>query len=171
MFIFQDPYKVCKSLLSLPIADILRICKDRSGSHTIDSFLHSDKVATKHKSELVERFVSQAIPLQLTKLSLRFLGHYHYLSMDKFGSRVVENIISLSDNNVKRAIMTELTEHESKIKSNRNGLFVARNTGLNYFKHKPSDWFKYNRVKRRDDSKNVIGGPFGRQTFLQSKRL
>lgn len=90
--------------------------------------------------------------------------------MDMFGSRVVENIIELSDNNVKRAIMTELSNHETQIKSNRNGNFLARKTGISYFKHKPNDWMKFNnnRMKRRNDFHN--GGTFVKQPFMQAKR-
>lgn len=55
MFTYLDPYKVSKSFLSLSTDDIVRICKDRSGSRAIDSFFQSEKVSTKHKSELVER--------------------------------------------------------------------------------------------------------------------
>ena len=55
MMAFADPHKVCKSLLSLSTDDIIKIAKDRSGSHVIDAFIHGDNVPLKHKSELVER--------------------------------------------------------------------------------------------------------------------
>lgn len=56
MMAYSDPYKVSKSLLSLSTDDIIRIAKDRSGSHVIDAFLHSDNIALKYKSEIVERY-------------------------------------------------------------------------------------------------------------------
>lgn len=60
--------------------------------------------------------------------------------MDKFGSRIVENIISLSDDDVKKAIMDELSKHEAQLSSNRNGWFVAKKVGLQAFKNRPDDW-------------------------------
>ena len=57
MMTFDDPYKVSKSLLSLSTEDVIKIAKDRSGSHVIDAFLHGENVSIKHKSELVERLV------------------------------------------------------------------------------------------------------------------
>ncbi|KAI2808765.1 Nucleolar protein 9 [Blomia tropicalis] len=147
MMAYSDPYKVSKSLLSLSTDDIIRIAKDRSGSHVIDAFLHSDNIALKYKSEIVERF----------------LGNYHNLSMDKFGSRIVENILTLSDENVKRAIMDELSLHESKLNSNRNGWFVAKKVGLHHFKHRHNDWqqAEMNRDKKKRVFSEFLSGPLG----------
>lgn len=52
---FEDTHKVCKSLMSLSTEEIVKIAKDRSGSHVIDAFIHGTNVPLRYKSELVER--------------------------------------------------------------------------------------------------------------------
>lgn len=52
---FVDTHKVCKSLMSLSTEDLVKIAKDRSGSHVIDAFIHGTNVPLRYKSELVER--------------------------------------------------------------------------------------------------------------------
>lgn len=141
---FADTNKVCKSLMSLSTDDLVKIAKDRSGSHVIDAFIHGTNVPLKYKSDLVERF----------------LGRYHSLSLDKFGSRIVENIISLSDDDVKNAIMGELSRHESQLSSNRNGWFVAKKVGLQTFKNRPDDWraAEQSRERKRRIFGEFVGG-------------
>lgn len=93
----------------------------------------------------------------------RFLGRYHQLSLDKFGSRIVENIITLSDHSVKKAILEELSAKEATLNSNRHGWFVAKKVGLHTFKNRPDDW--RNAFESRERKKRAfgefLGGPLG----------
>ncbi|XP_075585779.1 LOW QUALITY PROTEIN: uncharacterized protein LOC124495280 [Dermatophagoides farinae] len=133
MFTYKDPYKLSKSLLSMSIDNLMRTCQDRSGSHVIDSFLQSPDVELKHKSELVERL----------------LGKYHLLACNKYGSRIVENIMKLSNEQVRAAITQELSKKESLLMKNRNGWFVAKNVGIHHFKTRPNDWRDVERGRMR----------------------
>ena len=83
--------------------------------------------------------------------------------MDKFGSRIVENILSLSDKNVKRAIMDELAQHEEKLSNNRNGWFVARKVGLTTFRNRPADWRAADQARERKKRvfSEFLSGPLG----------
>ena len=83
--------------------------------------------------------------------------------MDKFGSRIVENIISLSDHQVKRAIMDELAQHEEQLSNNRNGWFVARKVGLHTFRNRPGDWraVEQSREKKKRVFSEFLSGPLG----------
>nr|XP_027204483.1 nucleolar protein 9-like isoform X1 [Dermatophagoides pteronyssinus] len=133
MFTYKDPYKLSKSLLSMSIDNLMRTCQDRSGSHVIDSFLQSLDVEMKHKSDLVERL----------------LGKYHLLACNKYGSRIVENIMKLSNEEVRTAITQELSKKESLLMKNRNGWFVAKNVGIHHFKKRPNDWRDVERGRMR----------------------
>ena len=64
---------------------------------------------------------------------------------------------------MKRAIMVELSRHEAKLTSNRNGWFVAKKVGLHTFKHRPNDWNEAERLRDRKKRtfSEFLSGPLG----------
>lgn len=128
IFGFDDPYKVTKSLLALEPKEIVHIANDKSGSHVIETFLHSQTVAPKHKALLVDR--------------LR--GNYLDMANDRFGSRIVDYILSTVDFKLKSFIMDELVEKDGPphLPNARNGgYFMAKKPGLyHYNKNRFEDW-------------------------------
>lgn len=142
MFGYQDTYKISKSLAAMPSSELKRVCMDRSGSHVINAFLKSPTVELKHKSEFVEKL----------------LGHYAILACDRFGSRTVENIMELSNDEVRAAILKELQHDEKSLMKSRNGWFIAKNFGLLHFKNRPNEWRDVERGRKRKREFDDFGG-------------
>jgi nucleolar protein 9 len=153
IFGFEDPYKVTKSLLSLEQKEIVTIANDKSGSHVIDTYLQSQTVAPKHKSQLIDK--------------LR--GSFVDLACDRFGSRIVDYLLGTVDLKLKASIMDELNEKESHLNSNRNGWYVAKKAGLYHYKNRYDEWKdeERSRDKRRREFEDIIDGEGDRRSKMQ----
>jgi hypothetical protein len=142
IFGFDDPYKVTKSLLALEPREIVSVANDKSGSHVIETFLHSQTVAPKHKAQLIDR--------------LR--GSYVDMANDRFGSRIVDHVLATVDFKLKTSIMDELVAKESHLNSTRNGYYLGKKAGLFHYKNRNDDWKEEekSRVKRRREMEDIF---------------
>ncbi|XP_054164487.1 nucleolar protein 9-like [Oppia nitens] len=142
IFGFDDPYKVTRSLLALEPKEIVWIANDKSGSHVIETFLQSQTVTPKQKAQLIDQ--------------LR--GCYVDMANDRFGSRIVDHILSSVDFKLKSSIMDELVARESQLNSTRNGYHLAKKAGLYHYKNRNDDWKEEekSRAKRRREMQDIF---------------
>ncbi|CAG2107559.1 unnamed protein product [Medioppia subpectinata] len=153
IFGFDDPYKVTKSLLSLEPKEVVSIANDKSGSHVIETFLHSQTVAPKHKQQLIEH--------------LR--GSYVDMANDRFGSRIVDHVLATADIKLKSSIMDELVAKESHLNSTRNGYYLGKKAGLYHYKNRNDEWRdeERGRAKRRREMDDIFGYDGADQSLQQ----
>jgi len=167
IFGYEETYKISKSLLSLEPRELSQVCNDKSGSHVIDSFLQSTNVSSKHKSAFVDKM----------------RGSFIDLACDRFGSRIIDYLLSTLDIKAKGYIMDELSAKEMQLNANKNGYFIGKKAGLYHYKHRYEEWreIEKNREKKRrafkvlledgdgDDRNDEDGYPKTKRTFFKRR--
>jgi len=133
MFQYEEPYKLCKSLLSLDSRDLVGICNDASGSHAIDAFLVSTSVPEKTRIQFIDTLS----------------GYFVNLACNKYGSRVIDNILNSVSIKVKHKIMDEFCSKEQALQNNKNGYFLSKNVGLYHYKYRYEEWKEQEEAKER----------------------
>lgn len=113
-------------ILRLSEQDILVLARNPSGSRVIEAFLVGGAMS----------------PKAVQRIGRHFKGNLAHVSMDKYGSHVVEKLWKLSALPVKNSMMEELAESKEKLESSQYGRLVVRNCRLDQFIRKREDWIK-----------------------------
>lgn len=92
IFRYKNTYDVSKSFLVLNSDESFTVATDKSGSHVVESFLQSETVPVVSKNEFVNKL----------------MGYYAKLQQDRFGTRIVDHLMSNGDKMLKDKIMEEL---------------------------------------------------------------
>ena len=142
IFGYEETYKISKSLISLEPRELSQVCNDKSGSHVIDSFLQSCNVPSKHKAAFVDKM----------------RGSFIDLACDRFGSRILDYLLSTLDFKAKGYIMDELSAKEVQLNANKNGYFIGKKAGLYHYKHRYDEWkeIEKSREKKRKAFKILL---------------
>lgn len=113
---------------------------------------------------------SHAIQAYLTSLTIPSTSKHRFMKTAAFvvdrlvttpsGSRIVEDMWSAADNEIKSSIAQVLMEKEQQIKDNTYGAIVWRNCNLKAFKMGLKSWVDSETKKKRkiDKFKSAIGG-------------
>ncbi|XP_065065192.1 uncharacterized protein LOC135691299 [Rhopilema esculentum] len=113
LFCFENPKVLLKGLMKME-EDLLFISTHDYGSFVIEQFLTSETVKKTYK----KRFLQKVKELLIT------------LAMDKFGSRVVDKLWVIGDEEEKKIIKEELYRSRSRLKGNMYGRIILRNCGI-----------------------------------------
>nr|XP_002125348.1 nucleolar protein 9 isoform X2 [Ciona intestinalis] len=121
---FDKIFVFVKSFLEIPSSHTVTLACSAPGSHLVDAFFSSEKVRAKRKLKWIEK----------TK------DVFFKIAMDKYGSRVLENIWRQSSIKMKIIIAESLVPHESSLTNDQHGKHIFRKFAIRQFHQRNEDW-------------------------------
>lgn len=113
-----------RSIHSLGYEGILPLTRDATSSRVLDALLSSPTTP----------------PREIRRFLLSLIGHYHTLSDDRIGSRVVERCWATADVYLKDKIAASLVDQGHFLQSSQFGHFFARKVELPLFMRRREEW-------------------------------
>lgn len=133
LFKFSKTKKVVDSLLSMEVKALKALSCSPSGSHVLDAFIKGPSVSDKARDKLINK--------------LR--GCFCELAMDKYGSRVLDNVWDVATLNQKIVIAEELSQKEHLLTGSAFGSFAVQKFALYHFKHRRNEWNQLQKSKKK----------------------
>jgi len=126
MMLMETPHNcmLLESINSLPVPDLIKMGHHPTSSRVLDAIFESPTVPQRARNKFV----------------LRFLGNFHELVDDRFGSRVGDRIWAGSDPYLKEKIAKSLQPHEQNLAGSQYGKYFVRNMNLLLLKRDPDAW-------------------------------
>ena len=99
-------------------SEIITLACDPMASHIINAYFESETVGQKSRDKLV----------------YKFKGSYVVLACSQFGSRSLETMWNVSNNNIRSTICSELVSSENKLQSDYFGKIIFNKFHVRLFK-------------------------------------
>lgn len=115
---------VINSLMSLSVMDRVQLSHNAHASWIIDALLQSSTVPLENKNQLI----------------LEFIGHYHNLVNDRFGSRIGDRCWAFADTYLKEKIARSLFPQKNHLASSPYGRFFLHKLNLHLLQLRPEEW-------------------------------
>ncbi|KAF5364123.1 hypothetical protein D9756_000966 [Leucocoprinus leucothites] len=130
-----DPHfqVVTDSISSLSMEERIHLAQHSISSRVYDALLNSPSVPSKSKRAFV----------------MSFIGHYHQLADDRFGSRVADRCWDFADTFLKEKIARSLIPHQQFLAGSFYGKFFNRNLNLYLLQRRPDEWRNLQTEKRK----------------------
>lgn len=88
---------------------------------------------------------------------MSFIGYYHQLVNDRFGSRVVDRCWDFADTYLKEKIARSLFPQQQLLAGSFYGKFFSRNLNLYLLQRRPEEWRNFQtEKKKRPDNENPL---------------
>ncbi|KAF9448476.1 hypothetical protein P691DRAFT_800795 [Macrolepiota fuliginosa MF-IS2] len=130
---------VIDSIKTLPIEEQISLAHNSVSSRVYDILLSSSSITSKAKRAFVTSFI----------------GHYHELADDRFGSRVADRCWDFSDTYLKEKIARSLVPHQQILAGSFYGKFFSRSLNLYLLQRNPEQWRNLQAEKKQTDSQNT----------------
>ncbi|XP_006459728.1 hypothetical protein AGABI2DRAFT_202089 [Agaricus bisporus var. bisporus H97] len=124
---------VIQSINSLSLEERIQLAHNSSSSRIYDVLLDSSTIPSKTKRSFV----------------LGFIGHYHQLADDRFGSRIVDRCWNFADTYLKEKIARSVFPHQQTLAGSFYGKFFSRNLNLYLLQRRPEEWRNFQTEKKR----------------------
>ncbi|KXN83539.1 Nucleolar protein 9 [Leucoagaricus sp. SymC.cos] len=136
-----DPHSqiVTDSIASLSVEERIRLAQHRVSSRVYDALLCSSTIPSKAKRSFI----------------LGFIGHYHQLVDDRFGSRVVDRCWDFADTYLKEKIARSLIPHQQFLAGSFYSKFFSRNLNLYLLQRRPEEWRALQAEKRKKPTAEI----------------
>ncbi|KAI8581582.1 hypothetical protein K450DRAFT_232018 [Umbelopsis ramanniana AG] len=134
---------VVSSFLAQPQAITYRWIFDPTGSRVYESILSSPNANLKIKKKILRNLEDK----------------YHEISMDKFGSHLMDQCWKVADIDMKAKIAQDLVNHEYDLSKNFFGKYILRNCNIDHFKRKREEWEEREKgiERKKDMFKDILG--------------
>ncbi|CAN7992045.1 unnamed protein product [Ixodes hexagonus] len=133
LFKFSKTKKVVDSMLTMEVDALKAVVCCPRGSHVLDAFIRGPSIGDKARDKLVNK--------------LR--GCFCELAVDKYGSRVLDNLWDAATMHQKVAIAEELSQKEHLLTASPFGSFAVQKFNLYHFKHRRNEWNQPQKSKRK----------------------
>lgn len=137
-------------------------CSDPSGSRIIEAIINSPQVPMLSKRKMLNQYS----------------GRYAELSMDKYGSHIVDSCWQVADIVFRETIVQELAKREAQLQDSQFGRIILRNCKIEQYKRRPGEWRERERGLERKKqmfkdivpatNKQTNGGSHSRPKVSQS---
>ncbi|GAB5586639.1 Nucleolar protein 9 [Umbelopsis nana] len=134
---------VVSSFLAQPQAVTYRWIFDPTGSRVYEAILSSPNTNLKIKKKILRNLEDK----------------YHEISMDKFGSHLMDQCWKVADIDMKAKIAQDLVNHEFDLSKNFFGKYILRNCNIDHFKRKREEWVEREKgiERKKDMFKDILG--------------
>ncbi|CAM0141460.1 Nucleolar protein 9 [Umbelopsis sp. WA50703] len=134
---------VVSSFLAQPSDVTYRWIFDATGSRVYESILASPNTNLKIKKKILRNLDDK----------------YHEISMDKFGSHIMDQCWKVADIDMKAKIAQDLVNHEYELSKNFFGKYILRNCNIDHFKRKREEWEEKEKgiERKKEMFKDIIG--------------